>query len=160
MLMGMLSALRAVLFGTLLLFMTLTVFSTLAVNTVRPVAHRLDELGALGDCDHCGSAFDDVMTANLTFFSTILAGDSWGRLALPLCKADLSCCIILIAAVLTINLGLLNTIAAVIVDRQVQAREQDVDFLAALQAEDLTQSVDNLTRTYAGCAGDDGVMQY
>eukprot|EP00929_Paragymnodinium_shiwhaense_P049742 TRINITY_DN25078_c0_g1_i1.p1 TRINITY_DN25078_c0_g1~~TRINITY_DN25078_c0_g1_i1.p1 ORF type:complete len:678 (-),score=57.00 TRINITY_DN25078_c0_g1_i1:463-2496(-) len=146
MIMGIMASIRALLFGVVLVFMTLTVFSILSVYFVRPVNQRLAEQGAFGDCSYCEDAFDNVMNANLHYLTTIVAGDSWGRQAVPLIREDTTAAVIVIGALLVINLGLLNTIAAVIVDRQVQARADDSAFMAAVAADQLQDSL-KLLRT-------------
>eukprot|EP00929_Paragymnodinium_shiwhaense_P034706 TRINITY_DN18852_c0_g2_i1.p1 TRINITY_DN18852_c0_g2~~TRINITY_DN18852_c0_g2_i1.p1 ORF type:complete len:673 (-),score=76.32 TRINITY_DN18852_c0_g2_i1:501-2519(-) len=144
MMMGIAASIRAVAFGAGLLLLATTIFSVLAVYFVRPVCHRLYEEGEFGDCDHCVWAFDSVMLSNLTFFKTIVAGDSWGQLAVPIMYTDFLAGAILLSAWTVLGLGLLNTIAAVIIDRQTQARVQDLDYMAAVQAEDLASSVTGL----------------
>eukprot|EP00929_Paragymnodinium_shiwhaense_P008663 TRINITY_DN11262_c0_g1_i2.p1 TRINITY_DN11262_c0_g1~~TRINITY_DN11262_c0_g1_i2.p1 ORF type:complete len:706 (+),score=62.51 TRINITY_DN11262_c0_g1_i2:234-2351(+) len=138
---GILASTRALIFGMLLLLTTLTVFSILAVHFVRPVNRRLAEQGALGDCSICEDAFDTVLNANVYFLTTIVAGDSWGRQSVPLIREDAASAIIMIGALLVTNLGLLNTIAAVIVDRQVQARVEDTAFMAAVASDELRESL-------------------
>merc|ERR1719163_675229 len=98
------------------------------------------------------------MTSNLTFFRGIIAGDSWGSVAVPLIRADAGCGIILLSAILATQFGLLNTIAAVVVDRQVQAREEDHDYVMTLKAEDLRAGLTLLKEAFAGMAGDDLCM--
>eukprot|EP00929_Paragymnodinium_shiwhaense_P008667 TRINITY_DN11262_c0_g2_i2.p1 TRINITY_DN11262_c0_g2~~TRINITY_DN11262_c0_g2_i2.p1 ORF type:complete len:652 (+),score=79.38 TRINITY_DN11262_c0_g2_i2:212-2167(+) len=141
MIMGIVASARAFVFGVLLLLMTLTVFSILAVYFVRPVNRRLAEQGVYGDCSYCEDAFDNVMNSNLTFLTTIVAGDGWGRQAIPLIREDLACAVIVVGALLVVNLGLLNTIAAVIIDRQVQARADDVAYNSVVQADELQKSL-------------------
>eukprot|EP00929_Paragymnodinium_shiwhaense_P008662 TRINITY_DN11262_c0_g1_i1.p1 TRINITY_DN11262_c0_g1~~TRINITY_DN11262_c0_g1_i1.p1 ORF type:complete len:704 (+),score=78.49 TRINITY_DN11262_c0_g1_i1:214-2325(+) len=141
MIIGILASVRALIFAALLLLMTLTVFSILSVYFVRPVNRRLADQGVFGDCAHCEDAFDSVMNANLHFFTTIVGGDSWGRQAIPLIREDTGSAIIVIGALIVVNLGLLNTIAAVMVDRQVQARADDTAYMAAVQADELQSSL-------------------
>eukprot|EP00929_Paragymnodinium_shiwhaense_P073242 TRINITY_DN37271_c0_g2_i1.p1 TRINITY_DN37271_c0_g2~~TRINITY_DN37271_c0_g2_i1.p1 ORF type:complete len:726 (+),score=149.64 TRINITY_DN37271_c0_g2_i1:118-2178(+) len=144
MMMGMLASVRAIVFGSALLFMTLSMFSILAVYFVRPISAKLFAEGVYGDCSYCEVAFDTVMNSNLTLLTTIVAGDSWGRLAIPIAYADTGAAVVIVGALVVINLGLLNTIAAVIVDRQAQARVEDQDYMAVIQAEELRGSLDCL----------------
>jgi len=159
MVMGMIQAGRATLFGTLLLFLSLTMVSTVAVYAIRPVAHSLAADGAFGDCDSCAHAFDDVFSATLTLFSMIMAGDgAWRIVAMPIIRADAASAIILITAMLWIQLGLMNTIAAVVVYCQVHARENDLNFLSTLEAEDLKKSIDELATTFRTFHDEDGTL--
>eukprot|EP00929_Paragymnodinium_shiwhaense_P020925 TRINITY_DN13790_c0_g1_i2.p1 TRINITY_DN13790_c0_g1~~TRINITY_DN13790_c0_g1_i2.p1 ORF type:complete len:603 (+),score=118.26 TRINITY_DN13790_c0_g1_i2:169-1977(+) len=141
MMMGIAASIRSIVFGAALLFLALTMFGVLAVYFVAPVCHELQAAGAFGDCEDCRTAFDSVMLANLTFFKTIIAGDSWGQLACPLLKTSASAGCVLIGAWMVISLGLLNTIAAVIVDRQALARLQDADYMATMQGEEMSMSL-------------------
>eukprot|EP00929_Paragymnodinium_shiwhaense_P004655 TRINITY_DN10575_c3_g1_i1.p1 TRINITY_DN10575_c3_g1~~TRINITY_DN10575_c3_g1_i1.p1 ORF type:complete len:698 (-),score=150.59 TRINITY_DN10575_c3_g1_i1:130-2223(-) len=141
---GMIASIRAMLFGTMLTLLLLVMFSILAVYLVRPVAHRLEEKGVFGDCANCGEAFDTVGSATLTLLTTVIAGDSWGKVSLPLIHHDSMAAMIIFAAFFTIELGLLNTIAAVIVDKQVAARAQDEEFMMLLQSEELAGSFEEV----------------
>eukprot|EP00929_Paragymnodinium_shiwhaense_P007103 TRINITY_DN111052_c0_g1_i1.p1 TRINITY_DN111052_c0_g1~~TRINITY_DN111052_c0_g1_i1.p1 ORF type:complete len:351 (-),score=33.87 TRINITY_DN111052_c0_g1_i1:534-1586(-) len=125
MMMGLAASLRAIIFGAGLLALSTTVFSILAVYFVAPICHELDDDGVFENCTDCRAAFDSVSGGNLMFFKTILAGDSWGQLAVPLIRTSNAASIILVGAWAVLALGLMNTIAAVIVDRQAQARVQD-----------------------------------
>eukprot|EP00929_Paragymnodinium_shiwhaense_P008229 TRINITY_DN11216_c0_g5_i1.p1 TRINITY_DN11216_c0_g5~~TRINITY_DN11216_c0_g5_i1.p1 ORF type:complete len:735 (-),score=136.73 TRINITY_DN11216_c0_g5_i1:137-2341(-) len=160
MMMGIAASIRAIVFGAALLFFATTVFSILAVYFVAPVAHTLDDAGEFGDCDDCRRSFDRVASGNLVFFKTVMAGDSWGQLAVPICRANWVAGAILIGAWSVLWLGLMNTIAAVIVDRQAQARVQDADYMATLQAEDLECSMTRLLTMFKefDADGDDHTM--
>eukprot|EP00929_Paragymnodinium_shiwhaense_P096361 TRINITY_DN57933_c0_g1_i1.p1 TRINITY_DN57933_c0_g1~~TRINITY_DN57933_c0_g1_i1.p1 ORF type:complete len:633 (-),score=173.98 TRINITY_DN57933_c0_g1_i1:264-2162(-) len=151
---GIISSIRALMFGSMLVFMMLTVFSILAVHFVRPVHRELHALGVYGDCTVCEEAFDSVMLANLTIMSTTIAGDSWGRLAIPLCMRSPTAAMVIIGSFIVINLGLLNTIAAVIVDRQAQARQNDVDYMLMLQSEEVRESYSYLQEIFAALDAD------
>eukprot|EP00929_Paragymnodinium_shiwhaense_P052113 TRINITY_DN26124_c0_g1_i1.p1 TRINITY_DN26124_c0_g1~~TRINITY_DN26124_c0_g1_i1.p1 ORF type:complete len:733 (-),score=169.87 TRINITY_DN26124_c0_g1_i1:305-2386(-) len=145
MMMGILSSVRALLFASILMFFLLTLFSILAVYFVRPHMAELMDSGAFGDsCLQCESAFDTVMNSNLTLMSILVANDGWERLATPLIHRSPAAAIILLASFLVVNLGFLNTIAAVIVDRQAQARLDDMDYTLAQQSKELLRSFDSL----------------
>eukprot|EP00929_Paragymnodinium_shiwhaense_P095687 TRINITY_DN5692_c0_g1_i2.p1 TRINITY_DN5692_c0_g1~~TRINITY_DN5692_c0_g1_i2.p1 ORF type:complete len:612 (-),score=100.28 TRINITY_DN5692_c0_g1_i2:95-1930(-) len=141
---GILTSLRAVLFGIALVIACVIVFSILAVYFVRPIAHQLDDAGAFGDCDNCRTAFDTVTASGITFMTTIIAGDSWGKVSVPLIVNSRGAGSVILLCFFAIELGLLNTIAAVIVDKQVQARADDEEFTRMIQAEDLTTSFEKM----------------
>eukprot|EP00929_Paragymnodinium_shiwhaense_P043458 TRINITY_DN22348_c0_g1_i4.p1 TRINITY_DN22348_c0_g1~~TRINITY_DN22348_c0_g1_i4.p1 ORF type:complete len:748 (+),score=126.57 TRINITY_DN22348_c0_g1_i4:77-2320(+) len=149
-LVGLTASLRAVLFGVGLIVITLTLFSVVAVTVVRPIHLELldrDEYG--GECGpYCQKAFDTVMTCNLTLFVTVLQGDNWTMLAILMHNSAAACSIIG-GAYVAVNLGLLNTIAAVIVGRQQQAREQDIQYLEMLQSENLLGSLNELEQMFS-----------
>ena len=39
--------------------------------------------GTSSDCEQCRRAMSSVMDANLLLFKTVIAGDSWGEIAVP-----------------------------------------------------------------------------
>eukprot|EP00401_Gymnodinium_catenatum_P073262 CAMPEP_0117493150 /NCGR_PEP_ID=MMETSP0784-20121206/18950_1 /TAXON_ID=39447 /ORGANISM="" /LENGTH=590 /DNA_ID=CAMNT_0005287995 /DNA_START=80 /DNA_END=1852 /DNA_ORIENTATION=- len=137
---GIVSSVRALVFGSILLCVALVVFSILAVQYMHPETLRLHNEGFFADCEDCHSAFSSVRKSTMTFMRTVIAGDSWGQLAVPLVENSSVSAVILFLAFITLNLGLLNTIAAVIVDRQAQARESDHAYMRMLQNEELSQS--------------------
>eukprot|EP00929_Paragymnodinium_shiwhaense_P019443 TRINITY_DN13252_c0_g1_i3.p1 TRINITY_DN13252_c0_g1~~TRINITY_DN13252_c0_g1_i3.p1 ORF type:complete len:574 (+),score=107.98 TRINITY_DN13252_c0_g1_i3:65-1786(+) len=156
MMMGIMASVRALAFGGMLLFMTLTMFSILAVYFVRETNHELYEAGAFGDCEYCEDSFDTVMKANLWFLTSIVAGDSWGTQAVPLVRCSMGAAVVMVGALVLVNLGLLNTIAAVIVDRQAQARVDDAEFMAVVHAEELVGSLAVLQTAFHKMDADGG----
>jgi len=144
MVLGLVSAFKPIAFGTIMVAVMLTTWSILAVNFIHPKNVVLYEEGRYGDCMECHEAFRTVMRSNMTFFSAIVAGDSWGRIFVPLMTTYPTTALIIIPAFLTVELGLVNVIAAVIVDRQQQARVQDETFMYAEHSEILKLSYSRL----------------
>jgi len=70
------------------------------------------------------------MNSNLTFFQTIVAGDSWGKLAIPIIEANPWTAIIFVMSLLTMAFGVLNLGLAVVVDSFAETRSRDVTLLA------------------------------
>merc|ERR1711933_556356 len=103
---GIVSALRAIAFGTILIIMVLVLLAILAVELLQSTNVRLNDEGAYGDCPRCGAAFATVGDAMLTFMQSIVAGDSWGLLAIPLLKESTYAYFILFPAFISLNLGL------------------------------------------------------
>merc|ERR1712050_497310 len=64
--------------------------------------------------------------ADLTFAQQIIAGDSWGRISIPIIEAHPWTAIIFFGVLLSVDLGVLNLVLAVIVDTAVQSHEQDL----------------------------------
>jgi len=92
----------------------------------------------------------------LTFLSGIIAGDSWGQISLPLIEVKpWVAAPIILGAFLSVQLGLVNVIAAVIVDRQAQAREDDQKLLHRIQEEELHASYKRLMHVF-GTMDEDG----
>lgn len=141
---GLVSAIRAIAFGSLMMVAVLTMWSIMAVEVVQPVNVQLADEGTYGDCLRCGRAFESVMSSNLTFLMNIVSGDSWGVLSVPIMERDPWAAIIIMGAFISLELGLMNVIAAVIVDRQSQARQDDEELLRTVQKEELESSYKRL----------------
>ena len=90
---------EALLWSFIFCFIVMTVWAMLIVEMINPIikeplkpAHSLriaprQEMngtsGAFADCDECLRATSSVMNANLLLFKTVIAGDSWGQIAVP-----------------------------------------------------------------------------
>eukprot|EP00972_Heterocapsa_arctica_P074283 10964219-Heterocapsa_arctica.AAC.1 len=57
------------------------------------------------------------MASNLTLFQQIVTGDSWGQVSIPVIEARPFFAIIIVGIVVTVSLGLMNLVLAVIVER-------------------------------------------
>jgi len=123
---GLTGAFKAFVWAAFLLFFLLTFWSVVAVELLQPRVEQLASSGMFGQCTRCPRAFRSVMEANLTFAQSILAGDSWGQVAVPMIEAYPWSAFIFLGAMLSVNLGVMNLILSVIVDQAVEAREQDV----------------------------------
>merc|ERR1719498_1561589 len=106
---------RAIFWASCMLTGILTVFSIVAVELVNPVAQDLIKEGYWEECERCRRAFSSVFNSNLTFVQTIIAGDSWGDLALPIIERSPLTALLFLTALVSINFGVLNLILSVIV---------------------------------------------
>ena len=88
----------------------MTVWAMLIVEVVNPKIQEMPD-SFFDACDECEYLTTSVMHANLLLFKTVIAGDSWGELAVPVILAAPETSIILIGAFLTIVFGVLNLIA-------------------------------------------------
>eukprot|EP00929_Paragymnodinium_shiwhaense_P057059 TRINITY_DN28558_c0_g1_i1.p1 TRINITY_DN28558_c0_g1~~TRINITY_DN28558_c0_g1_i1.p1 ORF type:complete len:795 (-),score=153.70 TRINITY_DN28558_c0_g1_i1:401-2719(-) len=144
MLKGIAASLRALFFGMILLLLMVLMFSILAYQVVRGHHNELQENGEYGDCSVCPGAFDTLGDTALTLLSTVLTGEEFGIMAMKLLKKDPASGFIMFGVYAAVQLLLINTIAAVMVDRQQQAREQDKDYMRLVQAEELALSLSEL----------------
>ncbi|CAE7926007.1 FP1, partial [Symbiodinium sp. KB8] len=71
-----------------------------------------------------------IMAANLLLFKTVIAGDSWGTIAVPIIRRQPFTALIFCGSLMTLVFGVLNLIVAVIVDTFAEARERDIMNLA------------------------------
>ncbi|CAE8597054.1 unnamed protein product [Polarella glacialis] len=128
--MMMASCVRTLFWSFLFCFIVMSAWSMAAVELINPVVQQMAADGAFGDCRTCRSALTSVMRANLTMFQTIIAGDSWGDLAVPVIEAHPWTAIIFIGSLLTLVFGVLNLIVAVVIDTYAERRQKDVINLA------------------------------
>merc|ERR1719378_1859285 len=77
-------------------------------------------------CPRCAAGFNSVAASMLTLFQTVVAGDSWGQIGVPLIEHHPSLAPLFVAVVVTVSLGGMNLILAVIVDCAAEARENDL----------------------------------
>eukprot|EP00929_Paragymnodinium_shiwhaense_P019473 TRINITY_DN13262_c0_g1_i1.p1 TRINITY_DN13262_c0_g1~~TRINITY_DN13262_c0_g1_i1.p1 ORF type:complete len:740 (-),score=80.57 TRINITY_DN13262_c0_g1_i1:274-2463(-) len=115
----------------LMAFLVTTMWAVVAVELVHPVTHRLQETGQWEDCERCGRAFESVWAATLTFFQTVLAGDSWGVVAMPIIEDSPWTGVIFCGALFTLTYGIMQLITAVVVDSFSDMRKFDVNALAS-----------------------------
>ena len=69
--------------------------------------------GTFDDCKQCQTAMSSVMQADLLLTKTVIAGDSWGEIAVPVIQEHPATAIIFIGSLLTLVFGVLNIIVAV-----------------------------------------------
>jgi len=118
---GLASSLRTIFFGMCMLLLGLILCAVLVVQVIHPVNSLID----YGLCERCGRAFSSVSHAALTLFQQIVAGDSWGSISVPIIEEDPAIGWILLVVCVSISLGMMNLILAVIVDRAAEARDND-----------------------------------
>ncbi|CAJ1352992.1 unnamed protein product, partial [Effrenium voratum] len=127
----MATCLKALTWSFLFCFVIMTVWAMLLVEVVHPLIQQLqDESGVFDDCKQCLHATRSVMDANLLLFKTVIAGDSWGLIAVPVIEAFPATAVIFVGSLLTLVFGVLNLIVAVVVDTFAEVRESDVVNLA------------------------------
>eukprot|EP00438_Fugacium_kawagutii_P018070 Skav221815 [mRNA] locus=scaffold2435:201246:226737:- [translate_table: standard] len=117
------------------------------VEFVHPLIQQLDEsYGTFAECPHCTRATSSVMRANLLLFKTVIAGDSWGEIAVPVIEQFPLTAIVFMGSLLTLVFGVLNLI--VVVDTFAEARQRDVIHLAEDLEVDLANDQVRLQRMF------------
>lgn len=124
------TCLKALLWCFLFCFVIMTIWAMLLVEIVHPIVQEIYEKDGFEDCVQCQRATGSVMDANLLLFKTVIAGDSWGLIAVPVIEAYPLTAIIFCGSLLTLVFGVLNMIVAVVVDTFAEVRESDVMNLA------------------------------
>lgn len=93
--------------------MVMTVWAMLIVEWVYPRVQSLhDNEGLFEDCEQCVRATSSVMNANLLLFKTVIAGDSWGLIAVPVIEHYPATALFFMGSLLTLVFGVLNLIVA------------------------------------------------
>eukprot|EP00929_Paragymnodinium_shiwhaense_P061601 TRINITY_DN30778_c0_g1_i2.p1 TRINITY_DN30778_c0_g1~~TRINITY_DN30778_c0_g1_i2.p1 ORF type:complete len:1138 (+),score=259.71 TRINITY_DN30778_c0_g1_i2:168-3581(+) len=120
---GFMAAFRAIFWGLLLVVMVLMIWSILAVRILHKPNTRVTQRMLYEDCERCPRAFGSVWQSFLTFFQTVVAGDAWGTVALPVIEESPITIVMFICVLVSVSLALMNLILAVIVDSAQHARE-------------------------------------
>jgi hypothetical protein len=123
MLQGLAGIVTTVLWGIALMGMLLVMWSVLSMHSVRTI---ISDDGDVLDLDpYCMEAFSSTSQTAMYFFRTILAGDSWGLCAVPIIAHAPWTVLIFGGSQLTVTFGAANLILSVIVEKSVEAREND-----------------------------------
>eukprot|EP00435_Cladocopium_sp_Y103_P000658 s3421_g1.t1 len=130
---------KTLLWSFVFCFVVMTIWAMLLVEIVNPLIQELLEKDPeiFNECEHCTRATSSVMKANLLLFKTVIAGDSWGRVAVPVIEAYPATSIIFVGSQLTLVFGVLNLIVAVVVDTFADSRDRDILNLAEEMEQDL-----------------------
>eukprot|EP00928_Gymnodinium_smaydae_P025636 TRINITY_DN2035_c0_g2_i1.p1 TRINITY_DN2035_c0_g2~~TRINITY_DN2035_c0_g2_i1.p1 ORF type:complete len:572 (-),score=75.19 TRINITY_DN2035_c0_g2_i1:129-1778(-) len=130
-LMQMMATCAKTLFWSFLLcFILMTIWAAIGVETLDNIVRQVDDEGGFADCERCREAFSSVMAANLTLFQIIMAGDSWGRIAIPTIERYPASLLIFVGSLVTLLFGVLNLVLAVVVDTFAETRKNDMHMLA------------------------------
>jgi len=147
---GFFSAMKAIIWATVLLFVVLMIWSVVFVELIQPLVVDMVVEGKFGDdCDRCGRAFSSTMQAMLTFTQQIVAGDEWGAVSLPIIETHPWTAVFFSAVLVTVNLGLMNLILSVIVDKAQQAHNDDLKFQVQEKEEEFQKLKKQLLRICA-----------
>eukprot|EP00930_Biecheleria_cincta_P045071 TRINITY_DN31063_c0_g1_i1.p1 TRINITY_DN31063_c0_g1~~TRINITY_DN31063_c0_g1_i1.p1 ORF type:complete len:658 (+),score=92.96 TRINITY_DN31063_c0_g1_i1:65-1975(+) len=120
------SCFKALFWNFMFCFIVMTVFAMMAVDLISPIVKELAGEGMWADCDRCRRSFNTIMSANLYLFQTVIAGDSWGHVAVPVIERAWWTSFIFIGAQLVLIYGVLSMIMAVVVDCAAEERERDI----------------------------------
>eukprot|EP00435_Cladocopium_sp_Y103_P032142 s1667_g8.t1 len=148
--MMMATVFRTLLWCFLLCFIVMTGWAMLMVEIVYPAVqdmHKTD--GHFANCEQCQRATSSVMDANLLLFKTVIAGDGWGEIAVPVIQEHPATAIIFVGSLLTLVFGVVNLIVAVVVDTFADARQNDVQNLAEEMEDEIEHDRRALAKLFA-----------
>lgn len=138
---GLTTSFKPILFGSMMLISVILVWSIIVVELLHPITSGTlgtvngELMGTMGEqvlknlhsvnssahprldfpgCPSCHLGFDGVYAACLTLFAQIVAGDSWSQISIPLAKKEPWTAPILFFIMMTVSLGVMNLILAVI----------------------------------------------
>eukprot|EP00931_Biecheleriopsis_adriatica_P077130 TRINITY_DN50750_c0_g1_i1.p1 TRINITY_DN50750_c0_g1~~TRINITY_DN50750_c0_g1_i1.p1 ORF type:complete len:655 (+),score=114.77 TRINITY_DN50750_c0_g1_i1:57-2021(+) len=117
---GFVSTMKTMFWGFVLIIALLGVWGIIIIQTMTPT-------GVVGNLEvaRCNEAFQTTFGAIVWFFQTLIAGDSWGQCVIPVMQQAGTGFFWLFACVhITIQIGFMNLILAVIVDSSAQTREE------------------------------------
>lgn len=117
---GLLGSLSAIFWGTVLLAVCLLVWAMVAVLFIHPINEEID----YGDCARCPQAYNSVMSAALTFWQQLVAGDSWGQVTIPVIEKQPLTAAFFIPMHLSVGMAVTNLILGVVVSVAQEARDE------------------------------------
>eukprot|EP00929_Paragymnodinium_shiwhaense_P051440 TRINITY_DN25884_c1_g1_i2.p1 TRINITY_DN25884_c1_g1~~TRINITY_DN25884_c1_g1_i2.p1 ORF type:complete len:628 (-),score=100.02 TRINITY_DN25884_c1_g1_i2:463-2346(-) len=120
---------KTMLWCFLMALLVTAMWAVVAVEVLHPVAQRLKD-DAFNDCERCSRSFESVWAASLTFFQTVLAGDAWGEVCMPIIEEAPWTGVVFSGALFTLTYGLMQLSTAVVVDSFATTRQGDVNTLA------------------------------
>ncbi|CAE7327902.1 Cacna1c, partial [Symbiodinium necroappetens] len=152
----MATCLRTLAWSFLLCFVIMTIWAMLLVEIVYPIVQDMMTEGdaTILDCAYCQISTSSVMEATLLLFKTVIAGDSWGRLAVPIIQRSPATAIIFVGSLLSLVFGVLNIIVAVVVDTFAEARQNDILSLAEEMEHDIEKDRESLQKLFDRIDGD------
>lgn len=143
-------------------FVIMTSWAMLAVELLSPYMADMIETGIWKDCKFCENSLQSVLNANLLIFKTVVAGDSWGDVAVPLIEHyPWTATGIFVGSHLTIVFGVLNLVVAVVVDTFAEQRMRDVTTMAMEMDEDAEEDLGDLDKMFLQIdANNDGTLTF
>lgn len=142
-LLGFQAAAKSIFFGMGMVVVGTLVWAILGVQLIHPVN---SQIWADSDCERCQRAYSSVWDAFITIFETVIVADAWGDLAIPLIETAWWTFLWFFGVLVTLQLGLLNLILAVIVERAADARDKEERRQVLHQEEKMRESKLELIR--------------
>lgn len=116
---GLIGALEAMAYGLILVMVLVFLWSIVSVEILHPIAWDVHHEAP----GWCRTAFSTTWNATLYLFVTLVAGDNFSQCAIPIILEEPWTWIIFAMSLVTIQLGFLNLVLAVIVDKAAESRE-------------------------------------
>ncbi|CAJ1403947.1 unnamed protein product [Effrenium voratum] len=139
---GLYSSVKAIIFGSFMLATVILFWAIIVVQLLHPVNASLN----YDNCEDCAEGYSSVWAAAVTLFQQIVAGDSWGAISVPVVQAAPWTAPLLFFILITISLGVMNLILAVIVERAAEAHDNDQDQKIKQKEEERSRSMLELAK--------------
>ena len=111
------TCLKTLFWSFIFCFIIMTIWALLIVELVNPLMAIVNrETGVFNECEQCLKSTTSVMRANVLLFKTVIAGDSWGQIAVPLVEAYPLTAIIFMGSLLTLVFCVMNLIVQHLVE--------------------------------------------
>eukprot|EP00931_Biecheleriopsis_adriatica_P065699 TRINITY_DN40191_c0_g1_i1.p1 TRINITY_DN40191_c0_g1~~TRINITY_DN40191_c0_g1_i1.p1 ORF type:complete len:621 (+),score=109.00 TRINITY_DN40191_c0_g1_i1:61-1923(+) len=115
---GFISTMRTMAWGFLMIVVLLIIWGIVTVQVLTAT-----ELPGNFTDPWCNDAFSEVHMTSFWLFQTLIAGDSWGYCVIPIVQYNFNLFWLFGTILITLELGFMNLILAVIVDGSAQTRE-------------------------------------
>lgn len=138
---GFTGAMQAMGWGLLVILFLIIMWAILSVEFVNNTAQTVFTSDSAQDM-FCRDQFSTVMKAMMLLFQTLIAGDSWGKCAMPIIAEDWKTFGLFAAALVSLQLGFTNLVLAIIVDQASEARAADKEAELDRKKEETKESVD------------------
>jgi len=141
----------AIFWGVFLLAFILLFWSILSVVLIHPLNVELTQIGywEAEGCERCPRAFESVQESMLTYMQQILAGDSWGQLTIPIVERFPASAILFLAVFVSLSLGAMNLLLAVIVESASDAKRMNLEQEAQLREAEYNEARVHLQHLFA-----------
>jgi len=113
-----------------------------AVQVIHPINLEIAAEGTYGECERCPRAFSSVGNSLLTFTQTLLAGDDWGKTAVPIIERAPLTYFFFMLVLTTTCIAVLNLMLAAIVEAAQQARALGDREIARMKEKARAQAAD------------------
>jgi Ca2+-binding EF-hand superfamily protein len=154
MIVGFASAMRAMMWGILMIGLLLLIFAILCVELL----HDKQDSIAYSDGTWCDEVFFSVWTVFLLFFQNLVAGDSWGTCALPVILDQPHMFVIFSSVLVLVQLGFTNLILSSIVETATVSRQENLDIMVQRRKQEELESIDRVREILQNidqdCSGD------
>jgi len=139
MLHGLLGAMKAILWATVLIAAVLTMSSIIAVEYIHPLNVELAKEGIYNEvlCPRCKHAFESVLMSNLTFLQNLVAGGEETPVTVPIMEKHPWTALLFLPLMLLLQLALLNLVIACVCDAAHQTRIMDEHLCHSEKAEQM-----------------------